>query len=110
MALKLATNNPYDGVAQDCYYKIVEINTNWLEKSSHVVMLGYLDQTARQELRQPIVSKVYDWSGDEFPFTLEALDLEGNNQIKIAYAKIKESKLDEDGNETNEFASAIDVL
>jgi hypothetical protein len=95
------------GISGD-YHKIVETNINWASRGSHVTLATYLNQQARLDGKNPLETTSFDWSGDEFPFDLPTLDAEGMNTIKVAYTKIKESKLDEEGNETNWFADAID--
>lgn len=111
MALKLSTANPYDGEATDAYWKIVETNINWLTRSSHVTLACYLNQDSRIALKQPITSRSFDWSGDEFPFDFNELDEAGNNTVKLAYEKIKSlTTTDEEGNVIpGEFANAQDV-
>ena len=111
MALKLPTNNPYDGVAQDSYWKVVEMNINWLNKSMHVTLLGWLDEQSRIDGRQPISSRSYDWSGDDFPFNTDILMDEANALIGAIYGKIQGlTTIDDEGNEkAGEFATATDV-
>lgn len=91
------------------YWKVIETNINWLNQSAHVSLAGFLDQAARQAGKQPLEAVSFDWSGEDFPFTLSVLDQENENTVKVAYEKIKESKLDEEGNETNFFVDAIDA-
>jgi len=110
MALIKSTNLPYDGEAVEAYWKIIETNINWLTKSSHVTISAWIDQEARENGKQPFASKSFDWSGADFPFGIETLDEEGNNAVKISYTKIKESILDDEGNETNEFINSVDVI
>ena len=110
MALKISTQNPYDGTASEAYFKIVETNINWLNRSSHITLVGWVDRQARLDGKQPIISRSYDWSGEDFPFDFEELDEEGMNTVKIAYDKIKSLKtVDEEGNEVDgEFTNAVE--
>lgn len=88
------------------YWKIVDLNINWLTNQAHVAMCLWVDQQARLDGKQPLESQSFDWSGTNFPFT----DEEPQNERATAYTKIKESNLDEEGNEQNWFADATDVL
>lgn len=74
------------------YWKIIETNINYVDRVSHVTMGLYKDKQARQNGKNPVESASFDWLGDEFPFDIDILDEEGNNAVKIAYEKIKESK------------------
>lgn len=67
------------------YWKVVETNTDWLNRRSHVTMHGWLDQQARVDDKTPLTSRVYDWLGDDFPF----VESEPQNEREIAYLKIK---------------------
>ncbi len=109
MALRLPTQNPFDGVAEEAYWKVVESNINWASMSCHIVLAGYLDSATRQEGRQPITSRNFDWSGSDFPYTVDAMSL--SNLVAITYNKIKSIKtVDSFGNETmGEFYEAEDV-
>lgn len=94
------------------YWKVVDLNVNWLTKQSHISLLGWNSKTDRVEGKQSLASRVYDWSGEDFPFTIEALDAENENAVKIAYEKIKSlSTLDEENNVVEgEFADAQNDL
>lgn len=91
------------------YWKIIETNINWLNKNSHICLAGYNSKISRENLKQPMDSVFFDWNNDDFPFDINILNQENENIIHIAYEKIKESKLDENNNETNFFADAMDV-
>lgn len=103
MALQKAKTLSTGAVAE--YHKIYRININWHDKNSEVVMVSYVDQGERENGASFFGDAVVNLSfnGDDFPFTSS-----GNNQEQ-AYDKIKESKLDEEGNETNFFADALNV-
>jgi len=110
MALIKSTTLPYDGDAVSAYWKIIETNINCVAKSSHVTIACWINKQARLDGKQPFTSQSFDWSGDDFPFSMELLDEEGNNAVKISYEKIKESKLDENGVETNPLFGAEDEI
>jgi hypothetical protein len=109
MALQTNIINPYDGDNEFGYYKIVETNIDWLKKTCHVVLAGYYNERARIDGKQSIECIAFDWQGNDFPFDIETLNEEGHNVVLLAYQKIKESKIDENGIETNPFANALDV-
>jgi hypothetical protein len=104
MALKLSVENPYNGTADNAYWKVVDLNCNWLNKNCHVSLCAWVDQQARTDLKQPIAQRSFDWSGDRFDFDVE------ENLVAQVYAKIKsEVTTDQDGNITQgEFADAED--
>lgn len=108
MALQITLPDNY-GNGGVSYWKIIESNINWLTKNSHIVMAGYVDKQARDDLRQPLDFRSYDWANDEFPFDVLALSEEGHNTLTIAYEKIKQPKLNDEGVDTNEFTNALDV-
>ena len=90
------------------YWRVIETNINWQNKSSHVVIAGYINKKARTDNKQPIECVAFDWSGTEFPFELDVLNEENENTVAIAYKKIKESVVNDKKEETNWFADAID--
>ena len=126
MALQIV--KPVDSIGIDAeYWKIIETNINYLTKNSHVTMAGYISEQTRLDGKNPATSVAFDWAGDEFPFGLDVLSEEGENAVKVAYKKIKESKMevkeitpestDEEGVvtpavteevETNEWSEAVD--
>lgn len=108
MALQKHKNDQFGNGGYN-YWRIIETNINWASRSSHVSLAGYLTQEARQNDKQPMEVVSFDWSGENFPFDLPVLDGEGMNAVKVSYEKIKESKLDDKGEETNWFADAEDV-
>jgi hypothetical protein len=85
MALKIEKDTNY-GVSAT-YWKIIETNINYLSKNSRVVVAGYIDQKARDNGKEPLAGFGFDWNGEEFPFSVDALTEE--NPVKIAYEKIK---------------------
>ncbi len=87
MALQISIPNNYG--TNTTYWKIVDLNINWLTKSSHVTLCGWVDKDARLDGKQPTDQRTYDWSGDDFPFDIAVLDEEDVNGLKIAYEKIK---------------------
>lgn len=108
MALKLKRDDQYGNGGIE-YWKIVQTNINWLNNTSHVVLAGFLNQQTREDGKQPMQLENFDWSGDDFPFSIEEMNKLDNNVVKIAYEKIVESKLDEENKETNIWVNATSI-
>jgi hypothetical protein len=85
------------------YWKVSELNINWHNKRSHCVMIGFVNQEAREQGKNYITEERFDWNNWDFPFICD------QNNVVQAYIKIKESKLSELGDEMNIWATAIDV-
>jgi len=100
MAIKLVKQTPY-GISVE-YWKIICTDINWHNKLAKISLIGYIDETARLTGKHSLSSEVFTFEGDNFPFLFE------KNIVETAYIKIKESKLDEEGNELNEWAKAKD--
>lgn len=91
------------------YFKIVETNINWLTRSAHIVLAGWINEQARLDGKEPMDTKSFDLAGDEFPFDIEKLSEEGVNTLSVAYEVIKEPKIEEE-KDTNVFSKAVDLL
>ena len=79
------------------YWKIIDLNINWLSKNSHISLSGWSDKASRDAGNIPLDSRSFDWMGEDFPFIGE----EPQNERETAYNKIKQSE---------EFADAEDLL
>ena len=90
---KIKTNLGIDAT----YWKIVDLNINWLDKTSHISLLGWVDKNARDNGLKPLTQRNFDFNNVEFPF----IDEEPQNERETAYNKIKQSE---------EFADAEDLL
>jgi hypothetical protein len=103
MALKLTKTFPQG--YQGGYWKLIQTNVDWLNRTSHVDLALYLDKATRDSKpgQGVMFCQGFDWSGDDFPF-VDGVDLRGS-----AYKKIKNPILDKDGNNTNPFTEAIDI-
>ena len=88
------------------YWRILETNISYQSQLARVVLGLYKDKQARNDGKETLHIESFDWSGEDFPFTID--ELTRCNPVQLSYVKIKESKLDEEGNETNWFADAID--
>lgn len=101
------------------YWKVLETNINYLNKNSHVTIGLYKDKQARIDGKRPVETQSFDWAGDNFPFTVGAMEQE--NVIAISYEKIKEPKLEtvvipgidgepdtEEQRDSNFFSDAVD--
>lgn len=94
------------------YWKIAEININWITKTSNTTLVGYVDQEAKIALKQPIAQRSFYWSGDTFPFDITGLSKDGVNAVKVAYEVIKagDTMTNEQGETIvlGEFTEAVD--
>jgi hypothetical protein len=88
------------------YWRILETNISYESKLSRISLGLYKNKQARLDGKAPLDYQYFNWDGENFPFTVE--ELNNSNPIAISYERIKESKLDEEDNETNFFADAID--
>jgi len=100
MALRLLVKTDYGINAE--YWKVTLTYINWHEKFATVTLSGFTNEVARNSGALPITKIESSWSDKDFPFTFD------EKTVAKAYAKIKESHPDQDGNETNEWAKAED--
>jgi len=108
MALKLKKPSPYNGTEVE-YWMISTAFIDYLRKHAEISLSGFVNKTARDAGKSPVLIRSFTWDGDEFPFNEELLTLEGNTLRSLSYKKIKESRLDEKGKETNEWTKSLDV-
>lgn len=80
---------PTDFGIDATYWKIVDLNINWLSRETHISLLGWSDKVSREAGRKELARKIFSFSGDDFPF----LDIEPQNEREIAYDKIKQTEL-----------------
>lgn len=101
--MALLKTKPYKYNLETTYWAVDELNLNYANKTSHCVLFGYLSENSKKvNNEQPTETISFDWSGNDFDF------IKDGDNITKAYTKIKLSKLDEDGNETNFFVGAVD--
>lgn len=81
MALKLKKN--VKGLEPE-YWKIFQCDV----KMGFVKIGLYANADSAEELNNFFIYKTYNWANDN-PFTIEEMNKENNNPIKIAYTKIK---------------------
>jgi len=94
---------------QVTYWRWIQQNRSDINKDCHYVLGGWKDKAERDTYpHQPRIQQSFNFNGEEYPFSIEALSEDGKNDCCIAYEKVKESKLDEEKNETNFFADAED--
>lgn len=87
MAL-LKQHSPKPGVSGN-YWRIEQIEYKQKEKYA-VVLLALYPDSATTEGVDPLYYKEYIWQGDvEFPFSVDAMNSNGENPTMIAYNKIK---------------------
>ena len=91
------------------YWRWIQTNRSDIKKESHYVLGGWKDKAERNAYPNfPRDSYSFDWSGEDYPFAIDTLKEASVTDYDIAYHKAKENKLDENKNETNFFADAID--
>lgn len=71
------------------YWKIVDLNINWLAREAHLSLLGWASLADRDAGKKEIDRKIFSFLGEDFPFT----DTEPQNERGIAYSKIKTTNL-----------------
>lgn len=101
MAFSLTKSTQYGINAT--YYKVIETNINYLNKTAHVTLAGWVDQEARDTNKQPIDSVSVDFTPDNFPFNTTELDPKDINPVKVAYESVIELSVAE--NVTPEVAA-----
>jgi hypothetical protein len=69
------------------YHKITRLNIDVVNKHADVTLALYVSEELKTEGKEPISNQGFFWSGDDYPFTIDALN--SSNPIAIAYAKIK---------------------
>jgi hypothetical protein len=86
------------------YWRIGSTDFNYAQKLASITLLGYVSQDARQLNRVPLDRRVVSASGADFDlwFAPEAVDPNGNNQVKNSYLYVKSIA-------GGEFSSAADV-
>lgn len=77
------------------YWKILQINMDFLNAHAAVTLGLYKDKRAREENKQVLETLVFDWYGEDFPFDLEKLSEPKVNPVTIAYDKIKKMRTEE---------------
>ena len=107
MALQITLPTNYGVNAT--YHKVIKSDIDYLNQSAHVVLAGYADQNACANGNQPLSMTIFDWMGSDYPFSTSAQDAAGADTLGLSYLKIKQSKLDSQGVETNFWVNAINV-
>ena len=86
------------------YWKITQIDTNWINKIISIKISGFLDEQSRMNNKSEIMHKQYTFDSLNFDnyFSVTSITGENLNILSQAYKCIK--ALD-----TNEFGDALDV-
>lgn len=73
------------------YWKISEINSNWLTDKIEIVLAGFFDEPARRSGKNPLIKRVtYALGGDARTyFSAIAMQPEGVDIIQEAYNFVK---------------------
>jgi hypothetical protein len=64
------------------YWKIAQLNINYLQKQSHIDLVGFSTKELRKLGKDPIDQRSFDFNEDEFPFNDDPVR-------QIAYEAIK---------------------
>ncbi len=83
MALTKIVPNEYG--TKTAYWKISQINVNWLYKHCQVAVQGWIDKSSRDNLNKPTSTVFYELNGINFPF----IEAEPQNEREILYSFIK---------------------
>ena len=86
------------------YWKISEINSNWITNLIEIKLIGFISEEARREGRNPLMHHTTIASGDSALqyFSAIAMQPEGVNIIHEAYLYVKGHDQD--------FLDAVDIL
>lgn len=87
------------------WWVVIETNINWLNETAHVTVAGWVDEKAYLDGKQPLDSKSYDYTADNFPFKISELDKPDVNTLSVAYEAIKAPQ----GEKLSEFSASIKV-
>ena len=128
MALSKQITTVYNGNVFATYWKIANIDIDWIESVAKVKLIGFVSQDARTANKGPIDTKTFNWSGSNFPFIEAGYDvtdeetqevthvdgLDDKTPRQLAYTCIKTKKTTEiqDGREVeidSIFSDAEDV-
>ena len=73
------------------YWKISEINSNWLTDKIEIVLAGFFDETARRQNKNPLMKKITYALGQDAKlyFSAIAMQPEGIDIIREAYNFVK---------------------
>lgn len=106
MALIFPYEDAFGSTNATAYWRVVEVNCNWLTSNAHMIVLVYKSKAARNNGKQPLASKSYDFDSTEvdgvsFNTVYGEANLNTNNPIKASYIYLKTLP---------EYASATDDL
>jgi hypothetical protein len=85
MALVLEKEVP-SGVTGS-YWRVVQLNVNYLLGVANVTVALFLSSTARREGKAPLYLTTFEWKGDDFIFAADQAP------VPLAYQKLKTTKL-----------------
>jgi len=72
------------------YWKVIEVNLNYFANVGAVALAGYVSKAARQAGKRPLDARQFPIQGDAMAaFQAAALEGDGKNPVKAAYAFIK---------------------
>lgn len=108
MALLLNYETKSGFKCSESYWKVIETNINWLNRTAHVVLAGWVNAKAKEDGKSPMDTKSYDYTEENFPFDEQELKSEGVSTRTIAYEAIKAPKVEGEVDQ-NVFSSAVDI-
>lgn len=73
------------------YWKISEINSNWITNNIEIIMVGYISAEARESGKKPLLSRITNASGEMALqyFSAIVMQPEGIDIIHEAYLYVK---------------------
>jgi hypothetical protein len=101
MAIQKEYTLPHNGDVVN-YWRIVRLN-HLAKNGTEIVLAGFESKDKSDQYGDNALKEVKN-----FQFEIEKSYFTNGNAYERAYELIKESKLDNEGNETNFFADAID--
>lgn len=104
MALEKQIFTPDNTGCSANYWKIAEINADWINNIIKVILHGYLSQQASEENRQPMLQREYVATGEAATlyFSMLSMQQQGVDIMQLAYQFVK-------GFPRSEFNDATDV-
>ena len=101
MAIIKSIDTQYGVVAS--YWKVSTLNVDWHNKRCELVMAGYADEQAREDGKNPIEFRWFNFFDTDFYLTFD-----GNN-VQESYDRLDHPIFDSNGNDINVFQGATDL-
>lgn len=101
MALIQPFEDQFGNTNNNAYWKVVQVNCDYMGQTGHMTVNIYKSKTARNNGKQPLSQKSYDFTGETFDSVYGTANLDTNNPVKASYNYLKTLP---------EYASATDDL